>query len=204
MESADDGEGQAPWIAAQATPPPSDEQELPEGTKVFRLRRFADERGDFMEIFRRQWDTGTDPVQWSLVRSRAGALRGVHLHPIHDDYLTMLEGTARVGLCDLRADSPTHGLAVSVRMGGEEPRSLLIPNGVAHGFLFETDSKAIYAVSEYWHPDDELPMRWDDPLLRIPWGMDPSIVSDRDLAAPPAAETLDALGWPAPPARIAS
>jgi dTDP-4-dehydrorhamnose 3,5-epimerase len=165
---------------------------------VFRLRRFEDARGDFAEVFRRSWDTGTDPVQWSLVGSRAGTLRGVHLHPVHVDYLTILAGTATVGLCDLRPDSPTHGLACAVPLDGARPSSIVIPNGVAHGFLFHSDAMSLYAVSHTWDPDDEVEMRWDDPLLAIPWDAEPKTVSERDLGARPVAETLGRLGWPLP------
>jgi dTDP-4-dehydrorhamnose 3,5-epimerase len=185
------------WREAQSTPP-SESAGLPDGVTVFRLRRFEDARGDFAEVFRRSWDTGADPVQWSLVSSRAGTLRGVHLHPVHVDYLTILSGEATVGLCDLRPDSRTHGLSCTVALDGDRPSSIVIPNGIAHGFLFRRDAMSLYAVSHYWDPDDEVEMRWDDPLLAIPWDGEPAIVSERDLAAPPVAATLERLGWPQP------
>lgn len=188
------------WERAQTTPP-AEADGFPDGVRVFRLRRFEDERGNFTEIHRRAWDTGTDPVQWSLVNSRAGTLRGVHLHPLHVDYLTIVAGLADIGLADLRPDSPTHGLSCVIELDGDTPSSIVIPNGVAHGFLFPEDATTLYAVSRYWDPDDELMMRYDDPLLSIPWPREPTIVSDRDLAAPPVAETLERLGWPAPTPR---
>jgi dTDP-4-dehydrorhamnose 3,5-epimerase len=161
---------------------------LPQGVELRALEPHADDRGRFTELFREEWGAGVAPVQWNAVTSEAGVLRGVHVHVRHDDYLVVHAGTATVGLCDLRADSPTSGLATCVEMTGEEPAGLAIPHGVAHGFYFHEPSLHIYAVSRYWDPSDELGCRWDDPDLGIPWPQPDARLSPRDAALPSLAD----------------
>ena len=123
---------------------------LPAGTVFRQLQAHADRRGVFTELYRREWGTGADPIQWNAVWSEAGVLRGVHVHIRHHDYLTVPVGRASVGLKDLRRGSPTEGLAALVELGRERPGALVIPRGVAHGFYFHEPSLHVYAVSEYW------------------------------------------------------
>lgn len=157
---------------------------LPGGVRLLELTSHVDERGVFTELFRSEWPTGIAPVQWNAVRSEPGVLRGVHVHARHDDYLTVPIGRATVGLCDLRPDSPTSGLAVCATLGADAPAALVIPHGVAHGFLFHEPSLHVYAVSHTWDPADELGCRWDDPGLGIPWPSVSPRLSDRDEALP--------------------
>lgn len=175
------------WKTA-SVPPAQRDENLPEGVSVVELRGHPDDRGRFTEVFRREWDLGVDPVQWNVVRSEAGVLRGVHVHPRHDDYLTVLAGRATVGLRDLRPGSPTADRAATVELNGERPAAIVIPHGVAHGFYFHEPSLHAYAVSHYWDPDDELACRWDDPEVGIEWPEPPRLVSERDASAPPLAE----------------
>ena len=168
---------------ARAAPPPRGDERLPAGVEVHALRPYADERGVFTELLREEWGLAR-PVQWNAVRSEAGVLRGVHLHPRHDDYLTVVAGRASVGLHDLRPASATSGRSTVVELDAERPAAIVIPHGVAHGFLFHSPSIHVYAVSHTWDPDDELGCRWDDPELGISWPETPSSVSDRDLALP--------------------
>lgn len=163
---------------------------LPCGVQRRRLTMHGDARGIFTEVFRNSWDTGITPVQWNVVSSRAGVLRGVHVHVRHDDYLILLQGRASIGLRDLRLGSPTEGLAVLLELRPEEPEALTIPRGVAHGFYFHEPSIHIYSVSRYWDLADELGCHWADPALGIPWPMNHAQVSDRDASAPPLEELL--------------
>jgi dTDP-4-dehydrorhamnose 3,5-epimerase len=163
---------------------------LPAGLLVRPLEPHGDERGTFVELHRREWDTEIDPVQWNAVHSEAGVLRGVHVHPRHDDYLTAVRGRVVVGVRDLREDSPTHGSAACLELTAERPQALTIPHGVAHGFYFAEPSTHVYAVSHYWDPTDELGCRWDDPALRIPWPQREARVSARDEALPRLAELV--------------
>jgi dTDP-4-dehydrorhamnose 3,5-epimerase len=171
---------------------------LPQGLLIRDLEPHHDDRGSFTELHRLEWDSGIAPVQWNAVRSAAGVLRGVHVHPRHDDYLTVFAGRATIGLRDLRPDAPTWGLATTVELDGERPQAVTIPHGVAHGFYFPVASVHIYAVSEYFDSADELGCRWDDPALEIPWEPATPQISPRDAALPSLRELVDTLarrGW---------
>jgi dTDP-4-dehydrorhamnose 3,5-epimerase len=110
-------------------------------------------------------------------------LRGVHVHPAHTDFLVVADGTATVGLRDLRRGSPTEGRSLTIEVDGERLKGLTIPRGVAHGFLFHTRSMHIYSVDSYWEPEDELGCHWADPGLEIDWPSAPSSLSARDAGA---------------------
>lgn len=153
---------------------------LPAGVVVRPLAAHVDERGTFTELYRLEWATGVTPIQWNAVRSDGGVLRGVHVHLRHDDYLTVPYGRAVVGLRDLRRGSPTEGLSGVVELGGDQQAALVIPHGVAHGFYFLEPSVYVYAVTEYWDPNDELVCHWADPELQIPWPVRSAQVSERD------------------------
>jgi dTDP-4-dehydrorhamnose 3,5-epimerase len=165
--------------------------QLPAGVILTDLTMHPDERGVFTEVFRKQWDTGVDPVQWNVVNSHQGVLRGVHVHPRHDDYLVILSGRATVGLHDLRQSSNTYGLAATAELSGDELRAISIPHGVAHGFLVHEPSVHLYAVSLYWDTADEVACFWGDDGLEIEWPFEPSQVSERDAAAQSLAELLN-------------
>jgi dTDP-4-dehydrorhamnose 3,5-epimerase len=153
----------------------------------------GDERGSFVEIFRQEWQSPVEPIQWNAVRSEPGTLRGVHVHAVHDDYLVVVNGRAFVGLRDLRPDSRTDGLAALVELTAEEPSALAIPAGVAHGFYFPERSLHIYGVTHYWNHADELSCHWNDPDLGIPWPETPVLLSERDREAPSFAAMRGAL-----------
>jgi dTDP-4-dehydrorhamnose 3,5-epimerase len=165
-----------------------------EGAEVRNLRRLADERGSFVETYRREWlpAGAREMVQSNLSRSTAGVLRGMHYHRQQADYWVVMEGQAFVALFDLRRGSPTEGERRELEMDGEAPTGLYIPPGVAHGFWARTDLGLLYAVDSYYHaPDpDEHGIAWDDPGLGIGWpGPDP-VLSDRDRSNPALAAAL--------------
>lgn len=157
---------------------------LPTDLLLRPLEPHSDDRGVFIELFRREWDTAVEPIQWNAVHSEAGVLRGFHVHPRHDDYLTVVRGRAVVGLRDLREESETAGATACVELSGERPAAITIPHGVAHGFYFAEPSTHVYAVSHYWDMADELGCRWDDPALEIPWPQQQAQISPRDEQLP--------------------
>ncbi len=106
------------WERASEAPPLVGRDDLPAGVSLHRLQAHPDERGQFTELFRREWELEVDPVQWNIVRSEAGVLRGVHVHPRHDDYLTIVSGRAAIGLRDLRRESPTADRVAVVELSG--------------------------------------------------------------------------------------
>jgi dTDP-4-dehydrorhamnose 3,5-epimerase len=161
---------------------------LPHDVRLSPLEPHRDERGTFLELFRDEWETDVKPVQWNAVDSEAGVLRGVHVHPRHDDYLTVVRGKVTIGLKDLRPGSLSEGHAACVELSAEQPAAISIPHGVAHGFYFHRLSMHIYAVSHYWDLADELGCRWDDASLEIPWPQSEAHISTRDAELPPLAE----------------
>lgn len=163
--------------------PPSP-QELPAGVRLRELSPHRDERGTFTEVFRQEWGVGMAPVQWNVVHTERGVLRGVHVHVFHFDYVVLVAGSASIGLADLRQSSATFGARAVVPMSASAMAGLVIPPGVAHGFLFHEPSVHMYAVTHYWSPADELGCRWDDPDLAIPWPSRPTLVSRRDRELP--------------------
>lgn len=180
-------------LALDDLEPPARDLALPDGVAVRSLAMHRDDRGCFTEIFRREWDTGVAPIQWNVVSSAAGVLRGVHVHIRHDDYLVLIDGKATIGLRDLRPRSPTHGLATVVSMSGGKMAGITIPHGVTHGFYFHEPSVHVYAVSRYWDLADELGCHWSDPELRIPWPMTAADISPRDASLPSYAQLLEQL-----------
>lgn len=152
----------------------------------------SDDRGGLAEIFRSEWSAEQDPVQWNVVTSVPGVLRGVHCHWSHTDFLTVVGGELILGLVDVRRASPTFGRSELHRIpalsGG-----IAIPVGVAHGFAFEVETTMVYGVSHYWNLDDELGCRWDDPAIGITWPLTEPILSERDRTAGSYDELVDAV-----------
>jgi dTDP-4-dehydrorhamnose 3,5-epimerase len=164
---------------------------LPEGVVLTALSPHADDRGVFTELFRESWPTAVRPIQWNVVSSRAGVLRGVHVHVRHDDYLTVASGRLVLGLSDLR---PGYVAATCcLELGTERALAASIPHGVAHGFYYPEPTIHVYAVSHYFDPADELGCRWDDPDLEIPWPQTTAILSSRDRDLPRLAELMPKL-----------
>jgi dTDP-4-dehydrorhamnose 3,5-epimerase len=160
------------------------------GIELRELAPHGDARGSLTELFRKEWNTAEEMVQWNVVHSNAGVLRGVHVHHTHDDYLTAISGRVIVGLADLRIESDSYGVTACVELDASRPRAIAIPHGVAHGFFFPEPAIHVYGVSHYWNLDDELGCRWDDPELAIPWPQTTADISDRDAALPSTAELV--------------
>jgi dTDP-4-dehydrorhamnose 3,5-epimerase len=168
-------------------------QPLPHGVRLVEFETHPDHRGRFTEIFRDEWNTGIEPIQWNAVLSEAGVMRGVHLHPLHRDYLVIADGRATVGLRDLRRGSPTEGATALVALSGDAMSGLQVPPGVAHGTLFLDRSILVYAASHYYSEDDELECHWADPALEIDWPQAPTVLSRRDAEAPGLSDLLVAI-----------
>lgn len=157
--------------------------EIPHGVILRDLISRRDERGCLTEIFRSQWARNEAFLQWNFVESEPNTLRGVHVHPVHADYLVTIQGCLMLGLHDLRKWSPSFGLSCLIDLQGGQLQSAFIPPGVAHGFYFPEQTRYVYGVTEYWSPSDELGCRWNDPQLCIPWPAIDPVLSERDREA---------------------
>lgn len=154
------------------------------------LAAWQDERGQFLETFRKEWfpQRAWTRIQTNRSDSRAGVLRGLHYHHHQVDYWYVTRGRIRVGLADLRPSSPTHGRSAVLELDASEPRGLFIPTGVAHGFVALTDATLTYLVDNYYDGSDENGVAWDDPQLAVPWGVEAPLLSSRDQSNPRLAD----------------
>jgi dTDP-4-dehydrorhamnose 3,5-epimerase len=170
------------------------------GVYVVEPRVFGDERGVFVETYRREWipQAGREMIQANRADRQAGCIVGLHYHLHQADYWYVPTGTARVVLHDLRDGSPTDGATLALDLGaiadgGHDHRGIFIPPGVAHGFAALTDMTITYLVDGYYNPADELGVAWDDPAVTADWGVAEPILSDRDRTNPRRADIDPAL-----------
>lgn len=138
---------------------------------------FGDERGFFTESFNQrdfQAATGLDVtfVQDNHSRSRQGVLRGLHyqVKQPQGKLLRVLAGEILDVAVDIRTGSPTFGQWVSARLSAENYRQMWVPEGFAHGFVVLGESADVfYKTTDYYAPEHERAIRWDDPTLAIDW-----------------------------------
>jgi len=151
--------------------------------------RHGDERGVFMETYRRSWfPLGREMVQANRADRQAGAVVGLHYHLHQADYWTVPRGKARVVLHDLRVGSPTELATLTLDLDEQNALGVFIPPGVAHGFATLSDLTITYLVDGYYNPDDELGLAWDDPAVGADWGVASPVLSARDQANPKRTE----------------
>jgi dTDP-4-dehydrorhamnose 3,5-epimerase len=141
----------------------------------------GDQRGRFVETYRRSWfPNGREMVQGNRSEKQAGALVGLHYHLHQADYWYLQRGKARVVLHDLRVGSKTEGATEVIELDENVDQGVYIPPGVAHGFSALTDILLTYLVDNYYDPNDELGLAWDDPDVHADWGVSDPILSARD------------------------
>lgn len=146
---------------------------------------FADDRGRFLETYRRSWfPLGREMVQSSRSDKSAGSLVGLHYHLHQADYWYVLRGTAQIVLHDLRVGSKTEGMTLEIEAGESNEIGIFIPPGVAHGFAAVTDMTLTYWVDSYYNPSDELGVAWNDPDIGAKWLVSSPVYSERDAKNP--------------------
>ena len=161
------------------------ESETIPGVWIVEPDAHGDERGRFIETYRRSWfPLGREMVQANRSDKQGGALVGLHYHLHQADYWLVPRGRARVVLHDLRDGSPSDGATLVIEIGEQDSRGVFIPPGVAHGFLALTDMTITYFVDSYYNPEDELGVAWDDPEIAADWGARDPVVSKRDQSNP--------------------
>lgn len=153
--------------------------ELPE-VLVLDPQVFGDERGFFFESFNASdfcEATGleVDFVQDNHSRSGKGVLRGLHYQVRHAQgkLVRVTEGEVFDVVVDVRQGSKSFGKWVGVPLSAENKRQLWIPQGFAHGFLVLSDSADfLYKTTDYWHPEHERCLLWNDPDVGVRWPVD--------------------------------
>ena len=159
---------------------------------------FGDERGFFMETWQRRVfaELGIDHdfVQDNHSRSERGILRGLHYQRRHPQgkLVRVSAGEVFDVAVDLRRASRSFGRAVGVVLSGDNHRMLWVPPGFAHGFYVRSASADFqYKCTDYYHPEHERSLLWNDPALHIDWPLvdgEPPRLSAKDEAALPLAE----------------
>jgi len=158
---------------------------------------FGDERGFFMESFNQKtWieKTGLQAtfVQDNHSRSEKNVLRGLHyqIQQPQGKLVRVVRGTVFDVAVDLRRSSPTFGRWVGVELSEANHRQLWIPVGFAHGFLVLSDAaEFLYKTTDYWAPQHERTLMWNDPDLVIGWPLQtPPILSAKDAKGTPFKE----------------
>lgn len=165
-----------------------------EGLLEIRPKVFGDARGYFAETYSEldfaQAGLAVRFVQDNESRSRRGVLRGLHFQKRHPQgkLVRVIEGEVFDVAADLRSGSPTFGKWHGVRLSGELKNQFYVPPGFAHGFMVLSDEAVFaYKCTDFYHPEDEDGIRWDDPALGIAWP---------DLGAAPCLSAKDS-GLPA-------
>jgi len=165
------------------------------GLRVIELDTFGDARGFFMELFhaQRYLDAGIDLpfVQDNFSRSVKDTLRGLHFQEPHPQgkLVQVLQGTVFDVAVDIRRGSPTFGRWFGLELSAENKRQLWIPPGFAHGFCVTSASADFfYKCSEYYVPEADRVIAWNDPAVGIRWPTQTPLLSKKDAAAKPLSE----------------
>jgi len=138
---------------------------------------FGDDRGFFFESFNaRRFEQLTgiavNFVQENHSRSARGVLRGLHyqIRQPQGKLVRVVAGSVFDVVVDMRRSSPFFGRWIGVELSAENRRELWVPPGFAHGFVVTSDSaECLYNTTDYWAPEHERVIRWNDPELAIEW-----------------------------------
>lgn len=161
---------------------------------VIELAPFEDARGFFAvswesSEFARLTGRELNWVQTNLSQNHErGTLRGMHAQaPPHAEYklVRCIRGAIFDVIVDMRPDSQTFGRWFGVELSAANRRSLLVPPGFAHGYqTLEDDAEVLYQVTEYYHPESDCSIRYDDPAIGIDWPLPVTAVSEKDCNQP--------------------
>ena len=160
---------------------------------IIEPKAFGDNRGFFMESWNKAkfeeaglfYDFVQDNHSLSAVK---GTLRGIHFQRgdnAQAKLVRCVKGAVLDVAVDLRPKSPTYKKWVAVELSAENKRQLLIPRGFGHGFVTLTDeAEFLYKADNYYAPEAEGGIRWNDPELNIDWGVENPVLSAKDEASP--------------------
>ena len=175
------------------------ETKLP-GVLIIEPTVHGDERGFFVETFQAERYRDLAGIELPFVqdnhsRSRYGVLRGMHAQRTHPQgkLVRVARGEVFDVALDIDPESPTFGQWAGATLSTTNGRQMWIPPGYAHGFVVLSDVADFeYKCTDYYHPDDEYGVIWNDPDAAITWPIDDPILSDKDTALPTLAELRSA------------
>ena len=171
------------------------------GVKVVHAKKHGDHRGFFSEVYNKK-ALAEAGIEIEFVQdnhslsAEKGTVRGLHFQapPFAQDKLVrVVRGSVFDVAVDLRKGSATYGEHVSVILSAEAWNQLLVPVGFAHGFMtLEADTEVVYKVSDYYAPDHDCGLLWNDPALGIRWPMaeEEAFLSDKDRVQPTLSELV--------------
>ncbi len=144
---------------------------------IFEPKVFGDDRGFFFESFNSRQFTdligrNVDFVQDNHSRSAKNVLRGLHyqIQQPQGKLVRVVQGAVFDVAVDIRRSSPTFGQHVGVELSAENKRIFWVPEGFAHGFVVLSDTaEFLYKTTDYWAPEFERSIAWNDPALSIQW-----------------------------------
>lgn len=176
------------------------------GVLLLEPRVFADERGSFVEAWNaaRAGDAGLAPVfvQDNVVYSRQRVLRGLHFQEPHPQgkYVTAVFGSIYDVAVDLRPGSATFGRWIAQELHARNGAAIYIPPGFAHGYqVLSPEAVVLYKCTEYYQPECDRAIAWNDAELNISWPLPDPILSDKDRNAPSFRSVCEQLGLHAAP-----
>jgi dTDP-4-dehydrorhamnose 3,5-epimerase len=167
------------------------------GVFVVEPKVFRDERGFFMESWNRRTfanavGSDVDFVQDNQSRSVAGVLRGIHYQVVHPQakLVRVVAGRIFDVAVDLRRSSPTFAQWFGVELSEENHRQLWVPEGFGHAFFVLSEvADVLYKATEYWMPEHDRSLRWDDPQVGVRWPLSSApLLSPKDAQAPRLAD----------------
>jgi len=159
------------------------------GAYLIDLEKRGDERGFFARAFCENEFRGHGLVTRFIqmndsLSAHKGTLRGMHyqLAPAAEVKLVRcIRGALYDAILDLRPDSPSFGRSFGAELSAENRRMMYVPKGFAHGFLtLADDTEAFYLVDEFYAPQSERGIRWNDPRFGIEWPLQPTVLSEKD------------------------
>lgn len=164
--------------------------------KLIIPKKFGDDRGFFMETFQQNLFNNTIGQRVTFVQDNhslsefAGTIRGLHFQApprAQGKLVRCIKGSILDVAIDVRKSSPTYGVYVSAMLSAENANQLWVPEGFLHGFAtLEPKTEVVYKVTDYYAPESDGNVRWNDSSLAIDWGIDTTkaIISEKDMKAP--------------------
>ena len=163
-----------------------EETKLP-GVLIIEPTVYGDDRGYFMELFHstKYRNAGiTAPfVQDNLSVSKRDCLRGLHYQfpNAQGKLVWVVQGTVYDVVVDIRQGSPTFGQWIGTEISSANKKQLWVPPGLAHGFCVTSENAAfVYKCTDFYRPQSEHAIRWNDPALDIQWPIESPTVSEKD------------------------
>jgi dTDP-4-dehydrorhamnose 3,5-epimerase len=160
-----------------------------DGVLLIKPSIFLDHRGTFIEIYN-IIDYHTNGIKIEFVRddistSKKNVLRGIHYDKKTWKLIQCMHGKMFFVVVDMRSDSNRYLQWVSFNLDSIERNQVLVPPGFGNGHLVVSDECIFhYKMSEYYHPENEKILRWDDPQVNISWPIENPILSHKDEMAP--------------------